>query len=62
MSTCPSDKHGLHLWATGDSWGVIVGVSRCKNCDKLATTSDFERTRIVDEDGHERDVESQVII
>lgn len=31
----------LHDWNLAKSWGVIIGVSRCKNCGKLATVDDF---------------------
>jgi hypothetical protein len=31
-----------HEWeAANDGWGVILGVSRCKTCGKVATESDF---------------------
>jgi len=31
----------IHKWEAGDRWGVIVGVSRCTDCGKLATVNDF---------------------
>ena len=33
------DEH-IHEWESG-SWGVLIGVSRCKRCGKVAQTSDF---------------------
>jgi len=59
---CGVSKNGIHLWATGDAWGIIIGISRCKACGELATAAHFERVRIVDENGVERDVDSQVIV
>lgn len=44
---CRDDLHWAfrkpHDWEVGAGWGVIVGVSRCKNCGKLATETDFRR-------------------
>jgi len=31
---------GLHEWEAC-SWGVIIGLSRCKRCGKLSGNSDF---------------------
>ncbi len=31
-----------HDWETPDSWGVVIGVSRCKLCDVVAKTEDFD--------------------
>ena len=30
----------LHDWETG-SWGVIIGVSRCKKCGRVSGAADF---------------------
>jgi len=35
MSACQHD------WEVSERWGVIIGVSRCKRCDKLSTSDDF---------------------
>ena len=29
-----------HDWPSG-SWGVIIGVARCRKCEKLSTPEDF---------------------
>ena len=35
-----------HEWQTSSGgWGVILGVSRCKTCGKLAEQSDFAALR-----------------
>ncbi len=31
----------VHDWEAGGGWGVIIGVSRCRRCGKLATEQDF---------------------
>jgi hypothetical protein len=32
----------LHEWEIGvDGWGVVLGVSRCKRCGKVARKADF---------------------
>ena len=35
------NEHG-HDWEAG-SWGVLIGVSRCRECGKVAMSSDFKR-------------------
>lgn len=30
-----------HDWETSNAWGVVIGLSRCKKCGKLATHADF---------------------
>lgn len=32
----------IHDWEAG-SWGVIIGVSKCKECGKASSVKDFER-------------------
>ena len=32
-----SADHDFHDWETGDKWGVILGVSRCKKCGEIAS-------------------------
>lgn len=31
-----------HDWESSKGWGVIIGVSRCKTCGKLAQSTDFQ--------------------
>lgn len=35
-SVCPP-----HDWEAGGMWGVIVGVSRCRRCERVSRSSDF---------------------
>lgn len=42
VTRCPKGPHGFHLWATGKSWGIIIGVSRCKYCDELSRPEHFK--------------------
>ncbi|MFH1110956.1 MAG: hypothetical protein V1790_17420 [Planctomycetota bacterium] len=47
---------GCHDWDARGGFGVIIGVSRCKRCDKLSTIADF-RSDLWDKPGdHERDM------
>ena len=34
------EKH-LHDWETAKRWGVIIGLSRCLVCGKVAKSKDF---------------------
>lgn len=37
---------GDHDWETSGGWGVIIGLSRCKRCDKVSSQSDFPAARV----------------
>ena len=39
MSNFETEGH-VHDWETG-TWGVIIGVSKCKVCGQIAHESDF---------------------
>ena len=30
-----------HDWESGDGWGVIIGVSKCRHCGRISRASDF---------------------
>jgi hypothetical protein len=47
---CPKGPHGIHLWGSGDGWGVIIGVSRCKFCNELSRREHFHSLRQIVED------------
>ncbi len=34
-------KFCYHKWEKDRPWGVIIGVSRCINCEKLSRLGDF---------------------
>ena len=36
-------EDNIHDWEHS-SWGVIIGVSKCKKCGKLAKEEDFNKT------------------
>lgn len=36
-----SEYRCWHEWPVSGSWGVILGVTRCKHCGKIAETADF---------------------
>lgn len=33
----------FHDWPVSGIWGVILGVTRCRKCGKLATAADFPK-------------------
>jgi hypothetical protein len=35
------DECTSHDWEGEDFWGVIIGISKCKNCGKIAKGTDF---------------------
>jgi len=31
----------IHDWQTAPRWGVIIGLSKCQECQKVASRADF---------------------
>lgn len=36
---CARDEHN---WIINDPWGVVIGISKCALCDKMAERNDFD--------------------
>ena len=46
MIGTPDQPTHVHDWDTAGRWGVVLGISRCRRCRKLAMGEDFPAMRL----------------